>query len=72
LEGQRTDWIPVEKWGGYKITTVVIRYYRNLSHYNAKIMWDESSEEHTLITSTAASTSYFKFLNTENVEFILT
>lgn len=58
--------------GGYKITTVVIRYYRNLCLIiTARIMWDESPEEHTLITSTAASTPYFKFPNTENVEFIL-
>lgn len=58
--------------GGYKVTTVVIRYYRNLHLIiTARIMWDESSEEHTLVTSTAPFMPYFNFPNTENVEFIL-
>lgn len=34
-------------------------------------MWDGSSEEHTLITPTAASMPYFNSPNTENVLFIL-
>jgi len=58
--------------GVYKIKTVVIRYYRNLYLIiTARIMWDESREEHTLVTSTAASIPYFNFLNTENVVFTL-
>ena len=57
---------------GYKITTVAVTYYRNLCFIiTSTIMCDESSEEHKLISSTAASTPYLNFPNTKNVEFIL-